>query len=84
MGHVGDARDNAVAEPTFGILFGILKEQMGAGRLLLRGLANVKAEFVMLATAFNLRTLWRVYASWSGPPSTPWSLLRERATGMTD
>ena len=42
-------------------VFGILKEQMGARRFLLRGLANVKAEFVLLATAFNLRTLWRLW-----------------------
>jgi hypothetical protein len=60
-----------LAEPSFGIL----KEQMGARRLLLRGLANVKAEFALLATAFNLRTLWRVWAGWSGPPFTQRSLL---------
>jgi transposase len=44
-------------EPTFGII----KEQLGARRFLLRGLANVRAEFILLATAFNLRTLWRVW-----------------------
>ena len=42
-------------------VFGILKEQQGARRFLLRGLANVKAEWVMLTTAFNLRTLWRIW-----------------------
>ena len=42
-------------------VFGILKEQMGARRFLLRGLANVRVEFNLLATAFNLRTLWRVW-----------------------
>lgn len=42
-------------------VFGILKEQMGARRFLLRGLANVRAEFRLLATAFNLRTLWRFW-----------------------
>ena len=42
-------------------IFGILKEQLGARRFLLRGLANVLAEFRLLATAFNLRTLWRVW-----------------------
>jgi len=42
-------------------VFGILKEQMGARRFLLRGLANVRAEFSLLATAFNLRTLWRAW-----------------------
>ena len=40
-------------------VFGILKEQMTGRRFLLRGLSNVRAEFVLLATAFNLRTLWR-------------------------
>ncbi len=40
-------------------VFGIIKEQMGARRLLLRGLANVMAELALLATAFNLRTLCR-------------------------
>lgn len=39
--------------------FGILKQQMGLRQFLLRGLGNVKDEFIMLATAFNLRTLWR-------------------------
>jgi len=46
-------------------VFGILKEQQGARRFLLRGLANVKAEAKLLAIAFNLRTLyqkWRVLA----------------------
>ena len=50
------ARRKELNEPTLGIL----KEQMGARRFLLRGLGNVRAEFVLLATAFNLRTLWRV------------------------
>jgi transposase len=44
-------------EPTFGIL----KEQQGARRFLLRGLDNVRAEWSLLATAFNLRTLARVW-----------------------
>jgi hypothetical protein len=47
-----------MSEPTFGIL----KDQMNARRFLLRGLTNVRAEFNLLATAFNLRTLWRVWA----------------------
>ena len=42
-------------------VFGILKDQLGARRFLLRGLANVRAEFTLLATTFNLRTLWRVW-----------------------
>ncbi len=51
------ARRKELVEP----VFGILKEQMGARRFLLRGLANVRAEFALLATAFNLRTLWRLW-----------------------
>jgi transposase len=39
-------------EPTFGIL----KEQQAARRFLLRGLANVRAEWSLLATACTLRT----------------------------
>ena len=61
------ARRKELSEPTFGIL----KEQMGARRFLLRGLANVRAEFVLLATAFNLRTLWRVWTYGRHPGSTP-------------
>jgi hypothetical protein len=30
---------------------------LGARRFLLRGLENVRAEFILMATAFNLRTL---------------------------
>ncbi len=45
-------------------VFGIIKEQMGARRFLLRGLANVQAEGMLLGTAFNLRTLWRVWRTW--------------------
>jgi transposase len=44
-------------------VFGIIKEQQGARRFLLRGLVNVAAEWTMLATAFNLRTLWRAWRS---------------------
>jgi len=46
-----------LSEPTFGIL----KEQLSARRFLLRGLANVQVEFGLIATAFNLRTLWRAW-----------------------
>jgi hypothetical protein len=42
-------------------VFGILKESLGARRLLLRGLSNVLSEWTLLATAFNLRSLWRVW-----------------------
>jgi hypothetical protein len=52
------ARRRELSEPTFGII----KDQMNARRFLLRGLTNVKAEFNLLATAFNLRTLWRVWS----------------------
>ena len=44
-------------EPTFGIL----KEQQGARRFWLRGIAAVRAEWALLATTFNLRTLYRVW-----------------------
>ena len=44
-------------------VFGIIKEQQMARRFLLRGLVNVAAEWTMLATAFNLRTLWRAWRS---------------------
>lgn len=52
------ARRKEMSESTFGIL----KEQMNARRFLLRGLTNVRAEFTLLATAFNLRTLWRIWS----------------------
>jgi transposase len=45
--------------------FGIIKEQMGIHRFLLRGLSNVRAESMVLATAFNLRTLYWVWKRWS-------------------
>ncbi len=51
------ARRKELSEPTFGIL----KDQIGGRRFLLRGLVNVQAEFSLMATAFNLRTLWRVW-----------------------
>lgn len=40
-------------------VFGTLKTRHGARQCLLRGLANVQAEWTLLATAFNLQTLWR-------------------------
>ncbi|MCE2458921.1 MAG: transposase [Dehalococcoidia bacterium] len=54
-------------------VFGILKEQMGLRRFLLRGVVNVAAEWTLSATAFNLRTLWRVwrFRSLSHPPIGP-------------
>ncbi len=41
-------------------VFGVLKEELGARRFLVRGLANVRAEWRLLATGFNLRTLYRL------------------------
>ena len=46
-------------------VFGIIKEQQRGRRFLLRGLSNVSAEWSLLATAFNLRTLWRVWRATS-------------------
>ena len=45
--------------------FGIIKEQMGIRRFLLRGLMNVRAEAATLTTAFNLRTLHSVWQLWT-------------------
>jgi len=42
-------------------VFGIMKEQQGGRRFLLRGLTNVRAEWSLLATAFNLRSLARAW-----------------------
>ena len=50
-------RRKTLPEPTFGIL----KEQQAARRFLLRGLQDVRAEWSLLAVAFNLRTLARVW-----------------------
>ena len=63
-------------------VFGIIKEQLRARRFLLRGLANVKAEWALLATAFNLRTLWRL---WRAPPPKPagWGATRTTAGAAT-
>ena len=44
-------------------VFGIIKEQQGVRRFLLRGIDNVAAEWTLLSTAFNLRTLWRIWRS---------------------
>jgi transposase len=49
----------ALIEP----VFGVIKEQLGGRCLLLRGLLNVTAEGSLLATAFNLRFLARVWQS---------------------
>ena len=54
----------------------MLKHQLGARQCTLRGLGNVAAEWTMLATAFNLRTLWRVWRTriplhWTRPAAHP-------------
>ena len=40
-------------------VFGIVKKQQNTWRFLLRGLANVAAEWTVLATAFNMPVLWQ-------------------------
>ncbi len=57
------ARRKGLIKPAFGII----KEQLRGRRFLLRGLDNVRAEFTMLATAFNLRVLWRAWAAKRSP-----------------
>jgi hypothetical protein len=56
-------RRKTLPEPAFGIL----KEQQAARRFLLRGLPNVQAEWSLLATAFNLRTLARLWRAAGRP-----------------
>jgi transposase len=57
-------------EPTFGLI----KEQMGVRRFLLRGLKNVRAEGCFIATAFNLRTLYGVWKAWGSEKRGSYSL----------
>ena len=67
-------RRKELIEPSFGII----KEQMGIRRWLLRGLINVRAEAVTLATAFNLRTLYSVWRKRREDQRSPWiTLLQE-------
>jgi transposase len=47
-------------------VFGILKEQQRARRFLLRGMAGVQAEWSLMATTFNLRTLARLWRQQPG------------------
>ena len=51
------AQRKELIEPTFGIM----KEQQGTRRFLLRGVENVRSEWLLLAAAFNLRTLCRLW-----------------------
>ena len=60
-------------------VFGILKEQQGARRFLLRIVTKVKAEWNLLATAFNLNTLWRVWAQDRHQPRPIWAFLSATA-----
>ena len=50
-----------LVEPRFALVKGVL----GGARFLLRGLTNVTDEWHLLATAGNLRILWRY---WVDPP----------------
>lgn len=50
-------------------VFGILKEPMRARQWLVRGLQAVQAEWTLLAVAFNLRTLAKVWATTFGRQS---------------
>ncbi len=53
-------------------VFGIIKEQQGGRRFLLRSLAKVRAEWSLLAVGFNLKSLWRAWKAqflgWQGMP----------------
>ena len=49
-------------------VFGILKDRQRARRFLLRGIEKVQAEWSLLVTTFNLRTLWRVWLSQNAGP----------------
>lgn len=52
-------------------VFGIVKEQMSARRFLLRGLRNVNAEWSLLAAAFNLRSLGKIWRERLPNPTNP-------------
>jgi hypothetical protein len=54
-------RRKELIEPSFGII----KEAMGIHRFLLRSLHNVRAEASVLATAFNLRTIYGLWKDWT-------------------
>lgn len=67
-------RRKELIEPSFGII----KEQMGIRRFLLRGLNNVRPEASFLATAFNLRTLYSVWRLWTEEKRKKWvTILQE-------
>ena len=61
-------------------VFGIIKEQMRIRRFLLRGWSNVYAEAVVMATAFNIKTLcryWQRLSKLNAKISTCLSLLTQ-------
>jgi len=60
--HAAYRRRKELVEP----VFGIVKEQQWARRFLLRGLAGVQAEWSLVATTFNLRTLARLWRQHPG------------------
>jgi hypothetical protein len=73
------ARRKGIIEPGFGIM----KEQMGIRRFLLRGCANVLAEAAMVATAFNLRSLYSIWRARTVETRTQLaSAIREAAGSM--
>ncbi len=74
------ARRKELSEPTFGII----KDQLGARRFLLRGLANVRAEFSLIATAFNFRTLWRVWSRLGAMAQSVWRCRYQLATHIPE
>jgi transposase len=62
-------------------VFGIIKEQMGIRRFLLRGLNKVRTEAGIIATAFNLRTLFSIWRSGSKQKHEQWTMaFRESGT----
>ncbi|MFQ6030501.1 MAG: IS1182 family transposase [Dehalococcoidia bacterium] len=60
-------RRKALSEP----VFGLLKEGQGARRFLLRGRTNVLAEWSLIATAFNLKSLHRRWRLELPPAQSP-------------
>ncbi len=61
-------RRKALIEP----VFGLLKECHDARRFLLRGRHNVLSEWYLLGTAFNLKSLHRVWSSSRQPHMNMW------------
>jgi len=41
------------------LVFGVMREQMGIVRFLLRGIENVRAEWRLACAAYNLRRIWK-------------------------